>query len=481
MRRQSARLWYNLGAFSLAMSLVGCGPSAPPATSPSDSAPPQPQVRPVDDSQAAIIPRAFTSGEQPAPLNLRTDAPPPQAQPQGNALAQPGQSPISIHDLQSALPQKIPQALAGSMLQALSQGPIADVRAAGLGTTSPAGGPSGGPGFGGPGFGPGGNPPGPVGGPGFGPGGNPPGPVGGPGFGPGGNPPGPVGGPGFGPGVGLPGPVDGLGYGALPYLVDYAVYPTLLYYPFHSIWVPYILVDNFYYPYVYQPFFDPIFVGYCYYPVFVFYSGYYYPYYFYSSSYYFGYLDWEYNWPLYRSHFGDYDWDGLGHGKWRRYNDDDFRDWRDGRIHERDREDWHRPEPPRKNGHDQGRPSGPANPPGPVGGSGAGPGNGGKGGGGHDRGPRQEGQGPVGGDRRGQTKRPDGQGAIGGERRDVKARPEGKSAQPKQRQDRVGGERAANKAGKPSAGGGRKAGSGRRAQSEEGMPQDQLEQADQLD
>lgn len=278
MRRHSARLLSQLGILTLSMSLLGCGPSLPPAQSPEQPEAPRHEARPVRESGEATIPRAFASGNTSSPLDLRADAPPPEAQPEGNTLTQPGSPPVSLDDLQSGLPSKIPQGMAGALLRPLDQGGVADVRA-----------------------------------------------------------------PGLAPGAG-----DGLGYGALPDLLDYGVYPRLLYYNFRSCWVPYILVDDCYYPYVYQPYFQPLFAGHCYYPLFVYRRGFYYPYYFHSRSYYYGYLDWEYNWPHYRDRHHEYDWSDIGRRRMRRYNDDDFDQWRNGKIRRRDRDDWQRVEPPRR-------------------------------------------------------------------------------------------------------------------------------------
>lgn len=274
MRHPSARHWPRLAVLTLSLSLVGCGPALPPAQTPEAPTAPKSEPRPVRDSGA--IPRAFTSGGPTSPFDMRSQAPAPEAQPQGNLLTQPDQPSLSLGDLQGGLPPQIPQGMAGSLLRPLDQGPIAGIRAPG-------------------------------------------------------------------PGLG-----DGCAYGALPDLVDYGVYPHLLYYPFRSIWVPYILVDDCYYPYVYQPYFDPLYTGYCYYPLFLFRHGYYYPYYFRSRSYFYGYLDWEYNWPRYREHHADYDWSDIGRRHLRRYNQDDFEQWRDGRIRGRDRTEWQRVEPPRK-------------------------------------------------------------------------------------------------------------------------------------
>lgn len=274
MRRHPSCPWTRLALFALSLSLAGCGPTLPPA--PEDPTPPA-ETRPLRDSGQGAVPRAFTSAGPSTPVDMRSDAPSPEARPQGNVLTQPGQPSCSLEDLQGGLPAEIPQQMAGSLLRPLD-GPMADVRA-----------------------------------------------------------------PGLDPGLG-----DGCAYGALPDLLDYGVYPRLLYYPFRSFWVPYILVDDCYYPYVYQPYFDPLYAGNCFYPLFYYSHGFYYPYYFHSRSYYYGYLDWEYNWPRYRERHGDYDWSDIGRRHPRRYNEDDFDQWRRGKVRRRDRADWQRSEPRRR-------------------------------------------------------------------------------------------------------------------------------------
>ncbi|HEY9900237.1 MAG TPA: hypothetical protein V6D00_13775 [Pantanalinema sp.] len=161
-----------------------------------------------------------------------------------------------------------------------------------------------------------------------------------------------------------PGPSgDGCSYGAITPLVDYGVYSRCLYYPYRSTWVPYILVDNDYYPYMYAPSFLAQWTGWCLYPVLVFQSGHYYPYFFRSFSYRYGYPDWEYNWVNYRRRYVEIDWDRAGRWKGRHYDDEDFRRWRDGKPRRGDRDKWKPSEPPRRaEGGPRERPDRPGGP-----------------------------------------------------------------------------------------------------------------------
>jgi len=110
-----------------------------------------------------------------------------------------------------------------------------------------------------------------------------------------------------------------MGYGAypgiIPDLLSYNALARCLYFRYMNFWVPYYLIGNAYYPYAYSPYYDARLSGLYAYPLFYSYGDYCYPYYFLSSRYRYGYLDWEYNWPSYRS-------------KYRHSYDDDFRRYR---------------------------------------------------------------------------------------------------------------------------------------------------------
>lgn len=110
-----------------------------------------------------------------------------------------------------------------------------------------------------------------------------------------------------------------MGYGAypgiIPELLSYNALARCLYFRYLNFWIPYYLIGNAYYPYAYSPYYDARLSGLYAYPLFYDYDDYCYPYYFLSSRYRYGYLDWEYNWPGYRS-------------KYRHSYDDDYRRYR---------------------------------------------------------------------------------------------------------------------------------------------------------
>lgn len=121
---------------------------------------------------------------------------------------------------------------------------------------------------------------------------------------------------------------EGCSYGAIPDLVDYGVYQRLLYYNCASVWVPYILVDDCYYPYAYEPGFLPLWAGNCIYPFFYYANGCYYPYFFHSQDYYYGFLDWEYDWNGFRDRHREDDFQEIEREHVRRYTETDFERWR---------------------------------------------------------------------------------------------------------------------------------------------------------